>query len=101
MILGLLALSTPACVWAGPDEMVLLSDEELSQVRAGDLDIEVLGDTVTFIEGNQARSVSFNIGDRAFSRAEGVFTTLMAVNSAVDLSVVVNVYLGQSRSGNQ
>jgi hypothetical protein len=79
---------------AGPVEM---TDAELDAIYGGDLDIEVDVDfnnrVMTFVQGNRAHAVGFELGGNAFRNAQGVMTTLMAVNSSVDLNVVVNIYL--------
>jgi len=39
-----------------------------------------------------------DIANSAFGGAQGVFTTLQTVNSAVNLDVVVNIYVGRMSS---
>ena len=76
-------------------EFVALTDEELGQVSAGDLQVS-LEDFDVMISGNEAGLFTMDIASSAFNNAQGVFTTLMAVNSAVDLTVVVNIFFNQS-----
>ena len=76
-------------------EVTVLTDEELSQVSAGDLQMS-LEDLDVFIHNNEAGLFTMDIATSAFENAQGVFTTLMAVNSAVDLTVVVNIFFNQS-----
>lgn len=73
-----------------------LSDAELDEVWGGDLDaVEVLyeGQVLTFVQGNQAHHFDVSIGSYAFQNAQGVITNVQAVNSAVNLNIVVNIYL--------
>ena len=73
-------------------EPALLSDEELAEVTAGEFAINLDGFDVV-IQDNQAGTFTLDIAQSAFGGAQGVFTTLQAVNSAVNLSVIVNIYL--------
>ena len=75
---------------------VILSDDELGEVRGGDLDIVFDGKTAMFtssVADNAARNFSMTVDQSAFAGAQGIFTTLQAVNSAVNLNVIVNIYL--------
>ena len=73
-------------------ELAALSDEELGQVAAGDFQMNMENFDV-MIHDNQAGRFSMDIAQGAFNAAQGVFTTLQAVNSAVDLQVTVNIFL--------
>lgn len=73
--------------------LVALSDTDLADVSAGDFATTVNGFDVT-IQDNQAHEFTFDIAQSAFDSAHGVFTTLQTVNSAIDLTVIVNIYLG-------
>ncbi|MBI3996972.1 MAG: hypothetical protein HY352_04865 [Candidatus Omnitrophica bacterium] len=70
-----------------------LNDEELSEIRAGEFQLN-LDNFDVVIQDNQAGQFKVDIAQNAFRGAQGVFTTLQAVNSAVDLTVIVNIYLG-------
>ena len=105
-------LSSPRSSWAesatlpkvdngGIVETATLSDEELSEVSAGDFDLKDFemnynGFDVT-LDHNTADRFRFDIAQNAFDSARGVFTTLQAVNSAVDLTVVVNITINGQR----
>ena len=91
---GLVLAVGHSAAWAGLSELRALDDNELRGVTAGDLDIQFGNDSLTFIQGNEAHTFSFDIGQGAFANAQGVFTTISAVNSAVNLDVIVNIYLG-------
>jgi hypothetical protein len=99
--ISLLLVATPLAAAAGIEprrdqEPALLSDEELAGVTAGDFSVNLDGFDVV-IQENAASAFTLDIAQSAFNSAQGVFTTLQAVNSAVNLSVVVNIYLnGQS-----
>lgn len=71
-----------------------LNDEELSDVCAGEFQLN-LDNFDVVIQDNQAGQFKVDIAQNAFRGAQGVFTTLQAVNSAVDLTVIVNIYVGQ------
>lgn len=74
--------------------LTALTDEELGEVSAGDLQLS-LEDFDVMISGNEAGLFTMDIASSAFNNAQGVFTTLMAVNSAVDLTVIVNIFFNQ------
>ena len=78
-------------------EATALSDSELDEVSAGDFAMALDRFDLT-IHDNQAGRFTMDIAEGAFNAAQGVFTTLQAVNSAVDLTVVVNIFLN---SGSQ
>ena len=71
-----------------------LSDAELADVSAGDLEF-ALGEFDVFVSDNEAGFFTMDIAQQAFGGAEGIFTTVQAVNSAVDLNLIVNIYLNQ------
>ena len=78
-------------------ELVALTDEELAEVSAGDFELSdfemsVNGFDVT-LQDNGASMFTMDIAQNAFDSAQGVFTTLQAVNSAVQMSLVVNIYI--------
>ena len=79
-----------------PDSMQMaeLNDEELSVVTAGEFAINIEGFDVV-IQDNEASGFTMNIAQDAFNNAQGIFTTVQAVNSAVNLSMIVNIYLNQ------
>ena len=77
-----------------------LSDAELAEVSAGDLgdlteNIE-LGAFDVFVSQNEAGMFTMDIAQHAFDGAQGFFTTVQAVNSAVSLNMIVNIFLDQS-----
>lgn len=72
--------------------LVTLSDEELDGVTGGDFELALEGFDI-LIGDNEAGMFSMDIAQNAFDSASGIFTTLQAVNSAVNLSVIVNIYL--------
>jgi len=76
------------------DGAAVLNDDELSDVMAGEFKMNMNNFDVR-IQDNQAGQFNFDIAQNAFHGAQGVFTTLQTVNSAVDLTVIVNIYLGQ------
>lgn len=84
----------------GAMDMVALSDEELAEVSAGDFELRDLSLTLNRngevfdvnLQNNVADRFTLDIAQGAFNSAQGVFTTLQTVNSAVDLSVVVNIF---------
>jgi len=76
------------------DQLASLSDEELAGVSAGDYQI-TLDRFDVMIQDNQAGQFTMDISEAAFNGAQGVFTTLQTVNSAVDISVIVNIYVNQ------
>lgn len=71
-----------------------MSDEELAQVSAGDIDVD-LGALDVILQDNLASQFGLNISSNAFQSAQGLFTTIQAVNSAVNLKLIVNIFLGQ------
>ena len=84
---------------AEANDLVALDDQELAQIGAGEFQI-ALDDFTVSIQDNQAGSFSLDIAQSAFGAAQGIFTTLQAVNSAVDLTVIVNIFLnGSGQSG--
>jgi hypothetical protein len=87
--------SQDVVVASGPDLMAL-SDEELGEIAAGDVQMTV-EDLSVFVHDNEAGYFTMDIAQGAFNGAQGVFTTLQTVNSAVDLNVVVNIYLSGSQ----
>ena len=72
-----------------------MSDQELEQVSAGEFSMS-LDEFDVVIQDNKAGAFSLDIAQSAFRGAQGVFTTLQTVNSAVDLNVVVNIYLNRT-----
>ena len=77
---------------AAPAGSERLSDAELGEVNAGDFQVALDGFNVA-IENNEAGLFTLDIAQSAFNGATGLFTTLQAVNSAVDLTVIVNIYI--------
>lgn len=73
-------------------ELTALSDDELGEIEGGEL-LMSLEDFDVFVHDNEAGMFTMDIAQSAFNGAQGVFTTLQTVNSAVDLNVVVNIYL--------
>ncbi|PIQ84482.1 MAG: hypothetical protein COV75_02015 [Candidatus Omnitrophica bacterium CG11_big_fil_rev_8_21_14_0_20_63_9] len=71
-----------------------MSDEELAEVSAGDIDVD-LGALDVILQDNLASHFGLNISSNAFQSAQGLFTTIQAVNSAVNLKLIVNIFLGQ------
>lgn len=88
---------------AGSNGAIALSDEELGDVSAGDFqpnDLKLTLDQFNVsIQNNQAGLFTFDIGQNAFQGAQGIFTTLQLVNSAVDLNVIVNIFLNGFQQG--
>ena len=80
-------------VLADGQQLVAMSDEELGGVAGGDLKMLSLDNFNVMVQNNQAGLFTMDIAQGAFDQAQGVFTTVQAVNSVVDLSVVVNIYL--------
>lgn len=89
---------------AGSSGPIPLSDAELSTITGGvtEINIQVVNDVITleqggefltFLQGNAAFDFNQGISGNAFRGAEGVFTTLQAVNSVIQLDMVVNIYL--------
>ena len=70
-----------------------LNDADLAQVSAGSYDLTLDGFDIN-IANNEAGQFTFDIAQSAFANAQGIFTTLQTVNSAVDLTVIVNIYMG-------
>jgi len=89
-VMGIVGAGTQPAFAGG---LQALSDAELDQVAAGEL-LMTLEDFNVFVHNNEAGFFTMDIASSAFSGAQGVFTTLQTVNSAVDLNLVVNVYLG-------
>lgn len=89
----LIAAGAPSAT-AGPAS---LSDDELAEVTAGEFAVSLDGFDVV-IQDNQAGTFTLDIAQSAFDSAQGVFTTLQAINSAVNLSVIVNIYLNNNSS---
>lgn len=79
---------------AETNDPAVMDDDELSDVRAGEFKMNMNNFDV-LIQDNQAGQFKFDIAQNAFHGAQGVFTTLQTVNSAVDLTVIVNIYLGR------
>ena len=80
-------------------QLAAMSDEELGGVAGGDLRQVSLDDFNMTISNNQAGYFTMDIAQSAFDGAQGVFTTLQTVNSAVNFNLVVNIYLNaQSQS---
>ena len=73
-------------------EMVTLSDEDLEGVTGGDYELALEGFDI-LIGDNEAGQFTMDIAQGAFDNAQGIFTTVEAVNSAVNLNVIVNIYL--------
>jgi hypothetical protein len=80
-----------------PAGVTVLSDEELGGIEAGNIAFD-LEDFNVAIQDNEAGVFTLDIAHSAFGGAQGVFTTLQAVNSAVDLTVIVNIYLNGKES---
>lgn len=74
------------------EELIALSDQQLSEVAAGDFAMALEDFNIT-VQGNEAGFFTMDIAQNAFNQAQGVFTTLQTVNSVVDLTVVVNIFL--------
>lgn len=89
--------SLPQAWAASPGELVALSDEEMGQVSAGVFEM-TLEDFNVAIHENSASRFTMDISQFAFEHAQGVFTTLQTVNSAIDLNVVVNIYVNHQSS---
>jgi hypothetical protein len=69
-----------------------LDDHQLSDVRAGDFEFGLEGFDIS-VSDNEAGLLTLDIAQNAFENARGLFTTLQAVNSAVNLNLIVNIYL--------
>lgn len=110
-LIGLLVAAANPCAFAADSSneaaavgMVALDDDQLASVNAGefslsDFAVKFQGFDVS-IHDNEAGDFSLDIAQSAFNGAQGVFTTLQTVNSAVDLTVIVNIFLnttGQSQ----
>lgn len=74
------------------DNLITLSDEELAGFSAGEMEFS-LDEFLLRIEGNSADMFSMGIAESAFAGAGGIFTTLQAVNSAVNMTLIVNIWL--------
>ena len=101
----ILSLTTPSIAMASPmhetktgaetitqEDFLAMTDDELAGVNAGVYDLQ-LPDFNVVLQNNEAGMFSLDISQEAFNGARGLFTTLQAVNSAVDLTVIVNIYL--------
>jgi hypothetical protein len=75
--------------------LVALSDEQLETVTGGDYELALEGFEVLIAE-NEAGYFTMDIAQNAFDGAQGLFTTLQAVNSAVNLNVIVNIYVDRA-----
>jgi hypothetical protein len=75
--------------------LVALTDEQLETVSGGDYELALEGFEVLIAE-NEAGYFTMDIAQNAFDGAQGLFTTLQAVNSAVNLSVIVNIYVNSA-----
>ena len=88
---------------ADSNGLVVLKDEDLGDVSAGDFqpsDLKLTLDQFNVsIQNNQAGLFTFDIGQSAFQNAQGIFTTLQLVNSAVDLNLIVNIFLNGFQQG--
>lgn len=104
VLLGGALFLCPMTSWAESAGPVALSDEELGEITAGATTINVQvendvitleqgGEMVTLMQGNLALDFLQGIGGNAFRGAEGVMATVQAVNSVIDLDVIVNIYL--------
>lgn len=99
-IVGIVAAGWGGCIpqaWADSGGLIVLSDEELSQVSGGDF-TTTLEDLNISIQRNSASEFTMDISEFAFQNAQGVFTTLQTVNSAVNLNMIVNIYLNERAS---
>lgn len=81
-----------------PHDLIALGDEELAQVSAGDFEIDLETFDV-MIRDNEAGFFTLDIANTAFAGAQGLFTTLQTVNSAVDLNIIVNIFVNQQNLG--
>lgn len=101
---GLLVAGGSLRVWAADLSdaadtagMVALDDDQLAGVSAGEFNLNDFAvefkDFNVSLQDNQAGEFTMSIAQDAFNGAHGVFTTLQAVNSAVDLTVIVNIFL--------
>ena len=97
LVLGPVCAATFAADIPQSMDIAELNDEELSAVTAGQFAINVEGFDVT-IQDNQAGDFTLDIAQNAFDSASGLFTTVQAVNSAVSLSMIVNIYINQPTS---
>jgi hypothetical protein len=95
--LGCVVIAAPATGWPSPQAMIELSDAELSLAVGGVFETQ-LGEFNVTIQDNDAGSFTLDIAQSAFQNAQGVFTTLQTVNSAIDLTVVVNIFLNSAGS---
>ena len=74
------------------DNLTTLSDEELAGFSAGEIAVS-LDEFLVQMEGNSASMFDIGISESAFAGAGGIFTTLQAVNSAVNMTLIVNIWL--------
>ncbi len=75
-------------------EGLAMDDAQLADVEAGDFQVALEGFEV-LIQDNSAGEFTMSIAESAFGSAQGLFTTIQAVNSAVDLTIIVNIFLTQ------
>ena len=77
-----------------------MDDQALSQVNAGSFEF-MMDDFDVLISNNQAGLFNLDIANSAFNGAQGIFTTLQTVNSAVDLTIIVNIFLNNNQAASQ
>jgi hypothetical protein len=77
-----------------PTGSYAMSDEELGGIHAGEIGLSLDGWEI-LVQNNDAGFFTLDIAESAFGQAQGLFTTLQAVNSAVNMNVIVNIYLNQ------
>lgn len=94
--LGMLAAMPQTASAASPEEefAVPLNDAELAEFTAGATEVNLKEFDVT-IQDNTAGMFTLDIAQSAFDNAQGIFTTLQTVNSAVDMTLIVNIYFTQ------
>ena len=94
LVSGLLAAPAMSSAETLPADagLVALSDQDLEGVTGGEFELALEGFDI-LIADNEAGMFTMDIAQSAFQSAQGIFTTLQAVNSAVDLTVIVNIYV--------
>lgn len=73
-------------------ELASLSDNELDGYSAGETQV-ILDDFFITIDNNSADLFTMSIAQDAFGGAQGLFTTIQAVNSAINMTMIVNIWL--------
>lgn len=91
-------LSVAITVASQPEEGVqfaAMSDDEMSEVAAGNFQLLELDKFNVLIQDNEAGLFTMDIAQGAFHDAKGLFTTVQAVNSAVNVkaTMIVNIFL--------